>query len=332
MRRRAFIGLVGAAAAGWPFAAPAQQPTKSARIGLLITVPIDSPVFRETLDPFRQGLRDVGYVEGQNLVIEYRSADGKQERFPSLAMDLVRLNVDVIWAPGMPHARAALQATRTIPIVSSAMGDPVADGLVASLARPGGNITGLTNLSTELVPKVLELLKLALPSLTRIALLWDPNAYGAATINAMLDATMAAARSLGLQVHLARVDGADRLDSSFSAMLGERPEALLLAASSMFFSERRRIVELVTKHRLPAVFHAREYAELGGLMAYGTDIRDLFRRSGAYVGKILNGANPAELPIEQPTRFELVINLKAAKALGLAMPAALLSRADELIE
>ena len=298
----------------------------------MITAPIDSPEFRETMDAFRQGLRDVGYVEGRNLAIEYKSADWKQERFPGLAMDLARMNVDVIWAPGTPHARAAQQATRTIPIVSAALGDPVADGMVASLARPGGNLTGLTNLDRELVPKRVDLLKLALPDLTRIAVLWDSTAHGAATANAVLEATMAAARSFGLRVQLARVNGADHLDSSFSALLGERPEALLVSASSMFFSERRRIVELVAKHQLPAMFQAREYVELGGLMAYGTDVGDLFRRSAAYVGKILNGANPAELPIEQPTRFELVINLKAAKALGLAIPPSLLSRADEVIE
>ncbi len=277
-------------------------------------------------------MSEVGYVEGRNLIIEYRSADGKQERFPNLANDLVRLNVDLILAASTPHARAAQQATRTIPIVVPVMGDPVADGLVASLARPGGNITGMTSLGPELTAKRLDLLKVALPDLTRVAILWHPGAFSESTTSNMLNATAAAARTLRMEVPLLRVDGADQLDSAFSAMTSEPPGGLLIFPSSMFFTEGRRIVDLVVKHQLPSMFPAREYAELGGLMAYGTNIADLFRRSAVYVDKILKGAKPADLPVEQPTKFELVINLKTAKTLGLTVPPTLLSRADEVIE
>ena len=224
----------------------------------------------------------MGYVEGRNLIIEYRSADGKQARFPSLAHDLVRLNVNLILAASTPHARAAQQATRTIPIVVAVMGDPVADGLVASLARPGGNITGMTSLGPELTAKRLDLLKVALPRLTRVAILWHPGAFSEATTSNMLNAAAAAARTLRMEAPLVRVDRADQLDSAFSAMMSEQPGALFTIPSSMFFTERRRIVDLATKHQLPTMFNAREYAELGGLMAYGADVADLFRRSATY--------------------------------------------------
>ena len=332
MDRRAFITTIGLTVLAEPIAARAQQPTKMARIGFLVTASTGSPEFTATVDPFRRGLRDLGYVEGRDLIIEYRSADGNQARFPSLASDLVRLNVDLILAGSTPHARAAQRATRTIPIVVAVMGDPVADGLVASLARPGGNITGLTNLGPELTAKRMDLLKVALPGLTRVAVLWHPGALSEATTSTMLNAAAAAARTLRMEAPLVRVDGADQLDSAFSAVTREHPGALLIFQSSMFFTERRRIVNFVVKHQLPTMFGAREYAELGGLMAYGANIADLFRRSATYVDRILKGANPAHLPIEQPATFELVINLKAAKALGLTIPPAVLARADEVIE
>ena len=241
-------------------------------------------------------------------------------------------NVDLILAGSTPHARAAQQATRTIPIVVPVMGDPVADGLVASLARPGGNITGMTALGPELTAKRLDLLKVALPRLTRVAILWHPGALSESTTSNMLNATAAAARTLQMEAPLVRVDGPDQLDSAFSAMTREHPGALLVLQSSMFFTERRRIVDLAVKHQLPTMFNAREYAELGGLMSYGANVADLFRRSATYVDKILKGAKPADLPVEQPTKFELVINLKTAKALGLTIPPSLLARADEVIE
>lgn len=332
MRRRAFVWVLGGAAA-WPAATGAQQsPGKIPRIGFLITAPLHSPVFRATVDPFRQGLREFGYEDGRNLVIEYRSADGRQERFTDLAAELVRLNVDVIVAGSTPHARAAQQATRTIPIVVANMGDPVADGFVTSLARPGGNITGLTSLGVELEAKRVELLKFAIPGLARVAVFWHSAAFSPSTTKRHLDEVTSTARTLRLQVRFVRVDGPDEIDRAFSPNGSEPPEALLISASSMFFTERRRIVELVAKHRRPSMFTARDFVELGGLMAYGVNVGDLFRRSASIVHKILQGAKPAHIPVEQPTKFELVINAKTAKTLGISLSEALLSRADEVLE
>ena len=251
MRRREFFTLLGASAAAWPRVARAQQPAKVPRIGFLATAPFDTPEFREARDPFLQGMRELGYVEGKNIIIEYRSADGKQERFTSLANELVRMNVDLIVALATPHARAAQQATRTIPIVVSVMSDPVGDGLVASLARPGGNITGLTSLAPELTPKMLDLLSQALPGLSRVAALWHPGATSARTAGETWRATETTAASLRLQLRLVEVRGADEIDSAFDTIARERPEALLLVQSSMFFTERRRIADLVAKHQLP---------------------------------------------------------------------------------
>jgi len=228
--------------------------------------------------------------------------------------------------------RAAQQATTTIPIVAGAMGDPVGDGLVASLARPGGNITGLTFLGPELVPKRLGLLKEALPKVTRVAALWHPGAFGERTTRDMLKGTEAAARALGVQLQLVEVRGPDELDRAFSTMAKERADALIVFPSTMLFNERRRIVALAAKHRLPSMFNNRESVELGGLISYGASITDLIRRAATYVDKILKGAKPADLPVEQATKFEFVINLRTAKALGLTIPQSLLLRADELIQ
>ena len=331
MRRREFIGLLGGATA-WPLVARAQQPAKVPRIGFLATASFDTPEFREARDPFLQGMRELGYVEGQNFIVEYRSAEGRQERFASLAIDLVRINVDLIVALATPHARAAQQATRTIPIVVPVMSDPVADGFVASLARPGGNITGLTTLAAELTPKLLDLLKEALPGLSRIAVLWHPGATSEQTASEIWKAAETASASMRLQLRRVDVLGPDDIDGALDTIARERSEALLLVQSSMFFTERRRIADLVAKHRLPSIYNAREYAALGGLMAYGASAADRFRRSASYVDKILKGAKPADLAVEQPTKFELVINLKTAKALGLTVPPALLAQADEVIE
>ena len=291
---------------------------------------LESPEIRGVLDSFRQGLRERGYVEGQNTVIEYRSADGKIERLPALAAELARLKVDLIIAGSTPMARAAQQATSTIPIVAPVMGDPVGDGLVASLARPGGNITGSTFLSPELVPKRLALLKEALPKVSRVAALWHPGAFGDRTTRDMLKQTEAAARALGVQLQLVEVRGLDEIDRAFSTMTKERPDALVVFPSPMLFGGRSRIVDLAAKHRLPSMTGNREYVEVGGLIAYGASVTDLYRRAATYVDKILKGAKPADLPVEQPTRFELVINLKTAKALGLTIPQSLLGRADEV--
>jgi putative ABC transport system substrate-binding protein len=332
MRRRAFISLLVGGAAAWPLAAGAQQPTKVPRIGFLATGSLESPETRATLDAFRQGLRERGYVEGQSLIIEYRSADGEYARLPRLANELVGLKLDLILAPNTPAARAVQHATTTTPIVVAAMGDPVEDRLVASLARPEGNITGLTFLGPELVTKRLGLLKQALPNASRIAALWHPGAFGERTTRDMLQATATAARTLAVELQLVEVRRADEFDRSFSAMTRNRADALIVFPSSMLFFERKRIVDLTTTHRLPSIFGAKEFAELGGLMAYGASIADLLRRSATYVDKILKGAKPADLPVEQPTKFEFVINLKTAKALGLTISESFLLLADQVIE
>jgi ABC-type uncharacterized transport system substrate-binding protein len=332
MRRRDFITLVGSTAAAWPIAARAQQPAKIARIGLLIIGRLDSPETRENVDVLRQELRALGYIEGRNIVIDYRAADGRIERLSGLASELARLNVDLIVAVATPGGRAAQQATTTIPIVIAAMGDPVRDGLVASLARPGGNITGTTFLGPELVPKRLAVLKEVVPKMSRIAALLQPQAFSERTMQEMLSEAAEAAGTLGLQLQFVEVRGPDELDRAFSTMAGERAEALFLLPSQMLFSERRRIIKLAESHRLPAMYNGREFAEVGGLIAYGASNKDLIRRTAAYVDKVLKGTKPADLPVEQPTKFELVINLKTAKALGLVIPPTLLARADEVIE
>ena len=330
MRRREFIVLLGGAAA-WPLAARAQT-AKIARIGYLITGALESPETRINRDAFRQGLNELGYIEGRNIVIEYRSADGKIERLPGLATELVGLKVDLIVALATPAGRAAQQATTTIPIVVTAMGDPIRDGLVASLARPGGNVTGTTFLGPELVPKRLSFLRELLPTISRVAVLWHPGAFSEPTIREMLNEVAQAAGTLGVQLQLVEVRSAEEFDHAFTTMVGARAEALFQFPSTMLFNERRRIVDLAARHRLPAMFNAREFVQQGGLIAYGANLAELNRRTAAYVDKILKGAKPSDLPVEQPTKFELFINLKTAKALGLAVPDRLLVGADELIE
>jgi putative ABC transport system substrate-binding protein len=333
MDRRAFVtGTLALGLLVAPLAAEGQQVGKVPRIGLLVTGSLEAPEARRVLDAFRQGIRERGYVEGQNLVIEYRGAEDRSERLPALATELARLKVDVIVTPATPAARAAQQATTTIPIVASVMQDPVGDGLVASLARPGGNITGLTILGPELVPKRLALLKEVLPKAARVAALWQPGAYGERSARDMLRETEAAARALGVQLRLSGVKAPDEFDRAFSAIAAEQADALLVLPGPLLFSQRRRIVDFATQHRLPLMYGAREIVEAGGLISYGPSIDDLVRRSATYVDKILKGAKPADLPVEQPTKFELVINLKTAKALGLTIPPSVLARADELIE
>ena len=310
-----------------PLAADAQQAGKVARIGY-VGVSSASAVPHAD-EAFRHGLRDLGYVEGQNIAIEYRWAEGQLDRLPDLAAELVRLKVDVIVASSTPTALAAKNATRTIPIVFVTAGDPVGSGLVAGIARPGGNITGLSLLAPEIVAKQLQLLKEAVPQASRVAVLSNPaNPYTAL----MVKETEAAARSLGMWVQLLGVRGADAFDSAFSAVTKGRASALFVLFDPFLFAHRTRIAEFANKNRLPAMYPHREYAETGGLMAYGADIRDNFRRAATYVHKILTGTKPADLPVEQPTKFELVINLKTAKALGLTIPQSVLIRADEVIQ
>ena len=306
----------------------AQSPAKPPRIGFL-TISLDATVTR--VDAFRQGLREQGYVEGQNVVVEYRSADGRIERLADLAAELVRLKPDVIVAVATPAARAARQATSTIPIVATAMGDPISDGLIASLARPGGNVTGTTFLGPELVPKLFELIKEAVPSASRVAGLLHFGAFSERTTADMLSGAQAAARRLGVQFSLAGVRSPDELDKAFEALARERVDALVVLPSPMLFSVRKRIVELAARHRLPTIFNARESVDVGGMMAYGASLADLNRRSAVYVDKILKGARPSDLPVEQPTTFELSINLKTAHALGLTIPQSVLFRAHHVL-
>jgi putative ABC transport system substrate-binding protein len=330
VRRRQFLIAAGALLAA-PLAAQGQQAAKVARIGYLAGNRAAAPHLREA---FLQGLRDLGYAEGRNLVIEYRDAEGKLERLPALAAELVALKVDVIvTAGGTPAALAAKQVTRTLPIVFAAADDPVGSGLVASLARPGGNVTGLSLLTPELVGKRLELLTQAVPGASRVAVLWEPGGIrGERTAKDMLKAADVAARALGVQLHFVEVRGPEDFDRAFSEMTRARAGALTVFGSNMFFTERRRLAELAAKNRLPAVTPLRQFVDAGGLMSYGPNNVDLIRRAASYVVKILKGAKPADLPVEQPTKFELVINLKTAKALGLTIPQSVLGRADEIIQ
>jgi len=313
-----------------PLAAEAQQAAKVARIGFLTGTSLS--VSPNLPAAFRQGLRDLGYVEGRNLVIEYRDAEGKFERFPALAAELVALKVDVLVAANSLAALAAKQATRTLPIVFAFAVDPVTDGLVTSLARPGGNVTGLSTLLAELVGKRLELLKQAVPGVSRVAVLWQPGAQGERTEKDLQKEAEVAARALGVRVQFVEARGPADFDRAFSDMTRARAGALTVFGSAMFFDERRRLVDLAAKNRLPAVYGLKEYVDAGGLMAYGANVADLFRRAATYVDKILKGAKPGDLPVEQPTKFELVINLKTAKALRLTIPQSLLQRADEVIQ
>ena len=333
MRRREFIGGVALSLVAVPRGVDAQQTRGAPRIGYLTTGSLESPGPRRLIDALRQGLRERGYVEGQNIVIEYRGADGKYDRLAGLASELVGLKVDVIVAPATPAARAAQLATTMIPIVASVMQDPVGDGLVASLARPGGNITGLTVLGPELVPKRMEILKETLPNVSRVAVLWQPDAFGERTTRDLLRETEAATQGLGVTLRFVSVRAPDEFDRAFSALTAENADALMVFPGPMLFVERRRIVDFAAKRRLPTIFTAREYVELaGGLISYGPSTDDLVRRSATFVDKILKGAKPGDLPVEQPTKFELVVNLKTAKALAVTIPQSLIYRADEVIE
>ena len=327
-RRDTVLALLALGAA--PFAAEAQRAAKVARIGYLSPSLASSPHLR---DAFLQGLRDVGYVEGRNVVIEYRDAEGKLERLPALAAELVALKVDVIFVGGGTRVTlAAMQATRTIPIVFTGVGDPVESGLVTSLARPGSNVTGLSSLGPELVGKRLELLKQAVPGVDRVAVLWLPGALGERTDKDMLTGADVAARALGVRLQFVEARGPDEFARAFSDMRSARAGALTVLPSNRFLREHRRLVDLAAKNRLPAVYTSREFVDAGGLMSYGANSADLHRRAATYVDKILKGTKPADLPVEQPTKFELVINLKTAKALGITIPQLLLGRADEVIQ
>ena len=301
----------------------AQQPKKMPRIGILFYGSLDQP-HRQS---FQQGLRDLEYIEKKNIVLEYRYAEGNPDRLAALAADLVRLPVDVIVTTTDQGARAASQATPTIPIVLTT-GDPVGSGLAATLAKPGGNVTGLTVLLPDLSGKRLELLKEAIPSLTRVALLWSADSAG---ISAFKE-TQAAALGFSLQLNAFEVDSVEKIDRAFSEMPKARTQALHVVLSPLMTLNSKRIVDLAAKNRLPAMYATRQFVEEGGLMAYGPSIGDLYRRAATYVDKVLKGTNPAELPVEQPTKFDFFINLKASKQIGLTIPPNVLARADRVIK
>jgi putative tryptophan/tyrosine transport system substrate-binding protein len=334
MRRRDFIKVIGGTAVAWPLAARGQQSigqaAKMPRLGILMPGPIAHSA--ATLEPFYRGLQELGYVEGRNLSLERRDGEWRSDRLPELAAELVALKVDVIVAWSTPAALAAKQSTNTIPIIAAVMADPIADELVTNLARPGGNITGTTFLGPELVAKRLQLLGEVVPGLSRVAALWQPHAYGERTMASVLREIEGAARSLGMQLRLAPASGPDDFASAFSAMTKERAEAFIVMPSPMLFGEHKRIVKLAADNRLPAMYQAREFVDAGGLMSYGVNLPDMFRRTATYVDKILKGAKPGELPVEQPTTFEIVINLKTARELGLTISRDFLLIADDVIE
>ena len=310
----------------------AQRRTGIARIGYLSTRSMETPDSRAMVDAFQSGMREHGYVVGRDILIEFRGAESRIEQFPQRARELVDLNPDLIVATNSLAARAVQSATADIPIVVPVMGDPVGDGLVASLARPGHNITGLTFLGPALVPKRLALLKEALPACLHIGALWHPGAYGERTMIDMIKEAEAAAQSLNVELGFLPVHGPNDISGAFAAISNQRADALMVFPSPMLFTERRQLAYLSLAHRLPSMSMGREVVELGGLMSYGANISDLHRRAASLVDRILRGDLPANLPVEVPTKFEFVINLKTAAALGVTIPPTLLARADEVIE
>jgi putative tryptophan/tyrosine transport system substrate-binding protein len=324
--RTTFLATVTSSSLALSLAALAQQAGKVYRIGFVWDTPA---VWPHALEAFRQGLRDLGWIEGQNIVIEYRWAEGRFDRLGGLMEGLVQLKVDLIVAPTSIYTSAAKRATSTIPIVFVSHADPIGSGHVASLARPGANATGLTIIMSETMAKSLELLKATIPGLTRVAVIWDP-----ATPSHIpgVKAIEAVGGTLGLRLQTLAVRSATEFDSAFSAIVRERAGAVLVLSTPLFMGEAKQLAELALTHKVPTMFGPREHVEAGGLLSYGPDRADLYRRAAAYVDKILKGANPADLPVQQATKFELVINLRTAKALGLTIPQAVLLRADEVIQ
>ena len=328
MQRRKFITLLGGAAATWPLAVRAQQPARIYRVGYLSIVSRERSLY--SIKAFEEGLLSLGYRVGENVAIEYRFANGEMERLPALAADLVRLGVDIIVTGFNPITEAAMKATATIPIVMTVGLDPVRAGLVASLARPGGNVTGLAvDTGGEILGKRFELLKEALPNLSRVGILFNPDVAATQSRQAAIRET---AKALGLTTIPVEARGLDALEQAFALMVREHAQAFVMQGDTVLFNYRSQIADMALGNRLPAASLQREYAEAGFLLTYGANPADLYRRSAAFVDKIFKGAKPADLPVEQPTMYELVINQKTAKALGVIVPPTLLARADEVIE
>jgi putative ABC transport system substrate-binding protein len=328
MKRREFLGVLGGAAAGWPLAARAQQ-AKPVHLGYIEAGRPTDPVVANLRRQFLLGLRDLGYVEGRHFQLEQRSADGRLDRLPGLASELARLPVDMLVVGGEASIRAAMQATTTIPIVMALAPDPVDSGIVKSLARPGGNVTGMSALAPDLASKRVELLKEIVPRAVRVAVLWNSSIQ--AKVAEWKD-TQEPARSVGLTLRSFEVRSPEELDGALAAIGHDLPDALLTFTDGLMLAHRQRIGSFALAKRLPMISEVREFAEAGGVGTYGVNRADLWRRSASYVDKIARGANPGDLPVEQPTRFEMVINLNNAKALGLTVPPTLLARADEVIE
>jgi putative ABC transport system substrate-binding protein len=325
MKRRAWIRIAVGVLLTWDFVAPAQQAGRLARVGFLGN--LNAKLLSASLDAFRQGLRELGWVEGQNIAIEYRWAEGNMDWHPALAAELVKLPVDVIVTAGPQAVLAARQASRVTPIVVAVMPDPVALGVAASLNRPGGNVTGLTNLFEELTPKQLQIFKETLPHATRIDLLSDPGMVAAVEV-----ATQVAARALGIQARVFHVGTVADLDAAIGAAKADRADGVHVLPSPFFNQQRERIAEVAGRLGLPTISEAREYVQSGGLMSYGPSFPGMYHRAASYVDRILKGAKPGDLPFERPTKFELVVNLRTAKALGISIPQSVLLRADEVIE
>jgi putative tryptophan/tyrosine transport system substrate-binding protein len=329
IKRREFITLLGGAAA-WPFAAQAQQQALTIRrIGFLVPGSARAPVTQFLLDAFRQGLFEYGWVEGQNLRIEYRFAEGSQAQLPQLALELARLELEVIVAEGTPAIQSARSVARAVPIVMATSADPVRSGFIANLNRPDGNITGSTTISRELIGKRLELLAEVVPGVARVAVLW--NSSNPATVFA-LEQTQASAQSLSIPLIPVDARTPDQLENAFGVIAAARPSALMTMPDGMFHSQAPRIVKLTSAIRLPGMFPDKQFVVEGGLIAYGPSVSALYRRAATYVDRILRGANAADLPVEQPTKFDLIINLKTAKTLGLTVPLIMQMTADEVIE